>query len=253
MGELIVDRDGGVLVLTLNRPEKRNAINGVLARQIADALDRLDDNDELRVGVITGAGGNFCSGMDLRGLLEGDNPRVPGRGFGGMVQRGSVKPLIAAVEGFALAGGFEMALACDIIVAGVGATFGLPEVKRGLTPAGGGALRLPRQIPHHVAMELLYTGDFIDADRAYELGLVSQRVDAGGALDAALETARKIAANAPLSVLAIKAIVTQAADWPTSEAFDRQEPITAPVSASEDAREGARAFTEKRAPVWSGR
>jgi enoyl-CoA hydratase len=253
MAEVETERLDGILLITLNRPEVRNAVNAALARGVADALDELDADDSLRVGILTGAGGTFCSGMDLGALLQGDNPRIEGRGFAGVVQRGSVKPLIAAVEGYAVAGGFEVALACDIIVAGRGAKFGLPEVRRGLTPAGGGVLRLPQRLPYYVAMELLFTGNTIDADRAYSFGLVSDLVETGGAVDRAVEIARQIVANAPLSVRAIKEIVAASPDWPTDRAFELQSPITSAVSASDDAREGARAFKEKRPAVWTGR
>jgi enoyl-CoA hydratase len=239
------EADGNVLVITIDRPEARNAVNLAVAEGIAAALDRLDGDDALRVGVLTGAGGTFCAGMDLKAFVAGERPHVEGRGFAGIVRRPPRKPLIAAVEGWALAGGFEVALSCDLIVAAGDARFGIPEVKRGLVAAGGALIRLPR----HLAMELGLTGDPIGAERAYELGIVSRLAEPGGALAAARELAATIAANGPLAVEATKRILT--AD--ESAAWERQGEIVAPVFTSEDAREGATAFAEKRAPVWKGR
>jgi enoyl-CoA hydratase len=243
------DVDGAVLVVTIDRPEARNAVNLTVAEGIAAALDRLDGEAGLRAGVLTGAGGTFCAGMDLKAFVAGERPHVEGRGFAGIVQGPPRKPLIAAVEGWALAGGFEVALACDVIVAARDARFGIPEVKRGLLAAGGALIRLPRRMPYHLAMELALTGDPISAERAFEVGIVSRLTEPGGARDAALELASAIAANGPLAVDATKRILAadEAGEW------ERQAEIVAPVFASEDAREGARAFAEKRAPVWRGR
>ena len=247
------DITGRVLVVTIDRPEVRNAIDERTARGIAEALDELDARDDLAVGVLTGAGGTFCAGMDLKAFLAGERPAVPGRGFAGIVERPPDKPLIAAIEGYALAGGFEIALACDLIVASESARFGLPEVKRGLIAAGGGLFRLPQRIPYHQAMQLILEGDMLEAPRAAELGLVNVVTEPGGALAAAVELAARIAQNAPLAVRAAKQIVVASGSWPDSEAFERQRPIYEPVRSSEDAREGATAFAEKRAPVWRGR
>jgi enoyl-CoA hydratase len=243
----------GVLLVTLNRPEQRNAVNRAVAEGIAAALDRLDGDDALRVGVLTGAGRGFCAGMDLKAFVAGEPVSVPGRGFAGIVQRASEKPLIAAVEGFAVAGGFEIALACDLIVAGGGARFGIPEVKRGLVAAGGALLRLPRRIPYHLAMELALTGELLDAERMASVGLVSRLVEPGGAVDAALELAAAIAANGPLALAASKRILVEAPSWPAGSEWERQAEISDPVRASEDAREGSLAFAEKRGPRWQGR
>ncbi|MGZ4172317.1 MAG: crotonase/enoyl-CoA hydratase family protein, partial [Solirubrobacteraceae bacterium] len=205
------------------------------------------------IGVVTGAGKGFCSGMDLKAFVAGENPTIPGRGFAGITRRAAEKPLIAAIEGFAVAGGLEVALACDLIVAARGARLGIPEVKRSLVAAGGGLLRLPRMLPRNVAMEMALTGDPIAAERAHDLGLVNRLTEPGGAVEAALELAETIAANGPLALAATKRILTESADWPDAEFFDRQEAIAAPVRDSDDAREGATAFAEKRAPVWKGR
>ena len=243
----------GVAVITLNRPEARNAVNRAVAEGLAAAMDVLDSRDDLTVGVITGAGGSFCAGMDLKAFLAGENPSVPSRGFAGLTQRPPAKPLIAAVEGNALAGGFEIALACDVIVAAQDARFGLPEVKRGLVAAAGGLLRLPHRIPYQTAMELALTGGFLNAPRAAELGLVNRLTEPGGALDGALDLARRIAANGPLAVRASKQIIVRAPNWTADEQWERQREIVGPVFASADAQEGARAFAEKRAPQWEGR
>lgn len=251
--DALVERQDGVLVITLNRPAQRNAMTLAAAEIIAAALDELDRSDELSVGIITGGGGTFCAGMDLKRFQAGERPSLPGRGFAGLVETPPRKPLIAAVEGWALGGGFEVVLACDLVVAGRSAKFGVPEVKRGLVARGGGMIRLPDRLPRAVALELLLTGDPIEADRAAHFGLVNQVVDEGGALDAAKDLAQRIAANAPLATAAAKAVATASRDWPQDEAFSRQQEISDSVFASEDAKEGAAAFAERRTPVWRGR
>jgi enoyl-CoA hydratase len=250
---VLTERRDNVLVITLNRPEARNAVNLALAEGIAAGLDELDADDGLSVGVITGAGGGFCAGMDLKAFVTGERPWVGDRGFAGIVQRASRKPLIAAIEGFAVAGGFEVALACDLIVASSGAKLGIPEVKRSLVAAGGALLRLPQRMPYGLAMELALTGDNITAERAAELGVVNRVTDKGGALDAALELAATISKNAPLALAATKEVLQRQRDWSEEEFWAKQGEITGPVFVSEDAREGATAFSEKREPVWKGR
>jgi len=251
--ELLVEERDRVLVLTMNRPGAKNAMSLAMARQLADALQLLDDRPDLSVAVITGAGGTFCSGMDLKGFARGELPVVDGRGFAGLVRRPPDKPLIAAVEGYALAGGFEIVLACDLIVAAADATFGLPEVRRGLTAAAGGLLRLQHRIPYHLAMELVLTGRMWPAPEAAEVHLVNRIAEPGGALRAALELAEEVAANAPLALAASKQVLVRSVDWALDEQFDRQEKCVAPVRDSADAKEGARAFVDKRAPRWQGR
>ena len=253
MSAVRTESDGRLLVIAIDRPEARNAVNAAVANGIAAALDRLDGEDELQAAVLTGAGGFFCAGMDLKAFVAGESPHAEGRGFAGIAQRGPRKPIVAAIEGFAVAGGFEIALACDLIVAARGARLGIPEVKRSLVAAGGALLRLPQRIPYHVAMELALTGDPIDAERGYELGIVNRLAEPGGALDAAKELATAIARNGPLALDATKRILQEAPGWPADEVWERQGAIAGPVFASEDAREGAVAFAEKRDPRWRGR
>ncbi len=251
--EVLTSVEDGVLIVTLNRPEARNAANKALAEGVVAAMDELDGNDELRVAILTGAGGTFCSGMDLKAFVTGETPHIPGRGFAGLTESSPKKPLIAAVEGYALAGGLELAISCDMIIAADDAKFGIPEVKRGLAAAAGGLVKLPRQIPSRIAMELALTGEFISAQRAHELGLINHVVPAGTALEAAKELAGKVAGNGPLAVAASKAVMMGQQDWSTAEMFDKQNAIALPVFSSEDAIEGATAFAEKRAPTWKGK
>jgi enoyl-CoA hydratase len=250
--EVLVERHGAVQVITINRPQARNALNGAVAAGIRDAADELDGDADLRVGVLTGAGGTFSSGMDLKAFLKGEVPSFPGRGLCGITQTPTRKPLIGAAEGWALAGGFELLLACDLVVAGASARFGVPEVTRALVAGAGGALVLAQRIPRALALELLLTGDPIDAGRAAEIGLVNRIVDDGGALAEALGIAMRIAANGPLAVMATKQIALSASDW-AERRWDEAARAMAPVFASEDAKEGARAFAERRPAVWQGR
>lgn len=244
----------GVMVITMNRPEARNAINYDTAQDMARAFDALDEDPDVVIGILTGAGNTFCSGMDLKAFaLNGQRPLVEGRGFAGLCERSPRKPIIAAVEGYALAGGCELALACDLIVAANNANFGLPEVKRGIVAGSGGMLRLPDRIPYHIAMEVVLTGDMFPASRAAEYGLVNRLVEPGQALNSALELARAISANGPLAVQTAKNIVTESRDWRRADMFDLQRPRVAHIFTSEDAKEGATAFAEKRAPVWQGK
>jgi len=250
---VLVERRGRTLLVTLNRPDIRNAVNAEMAEGIGRAMDELEADPDLTVAVIAGAGRGFCSGMDLKAFVAGELPYYGDRGFAGLVQRPPVKPLIAAVEGFAVAGGCEIALACDIIVAASDAKLGVPEVKRSLVAAGGALLRLPQRVPKGIALQLALTGDIIDGARGHEIGLVDVLADPGGALDAALELAERIGANGPLAVAATKRVLAEAPTWPAEEFWQRQAVIVKPVRESEDAREGAVAFSEKRDPVWKGR
>jgi enoyl-CoA hydratase len=242
----------GIAVITINRPEARNAVNGEVARGIAAAIEEFDASSEVRVLVLTGAGGSFCAGMDLKGFLAGDAPVAAGRGFAGITERPPVKPVIAAVEGYALAGGFEIVLSCDLVVASDAAKFGLPEVRRGLVAGAGGLLRLARRVPYHLAMEIVLTGEHYPAARLAEAGLVSRLVPAGQALDGARDLAARLAQGAPLALAASKRVIVESQDWDSAEAFARQGEIINPVFGSADAIEGAVAFAEKRPPVWRG-
>jgi enoyl-CoA hydratase len=250
---VVAERRGSVLVITLNRPEVRNSVNAALAAGVAGALDELDGDESLFVGVLTGAGGFFSAGMDLGAFVKGESPWFGDRGFAGIAQRAARKPLIAAIEGFAVAGGMEIALSCDLIVAAKGAKLGIPEAKRSLVAAGGALLRLPRRMPYHVVMELALTGDTLPAERFHEFGLVNRLAEPGSAVDVALELAARLAENGPLALAASKRILQEQFDWSSSEMWEKQAAISGPVFASEDAKEGANAFKEKRAPIWRGR
>jgi enoyl-CoA hydratase len=250
---VLSERRQRVLLITINRPDQRNAVNAAVANGIAAALDELDADPDLTLGVLTGAGKGFCAGMDLKAFVAGEVPYAGDRGFAGITRRAADKPLIAAVEGFAVAGGLEVALSCDLIVAAKGAKLGIPEVKRSLVAAGGALLRLPRVLPRNLAMELALTGDPITAERGYELGLVNRLAEPGQAVEAALALAGEITPNGPLALAASKRVLNESVDWSDAEFFDRQGEIVGSVMGSEDAREGATAFAEKRAPVWKGR
>src|SRR5450755_2448548 len=249
---VLTEAADGIGVITINRPQARNAVNGEVARGIAAAIDDFDARSDVRVLVLTGAGGSFCAGMDLKGFLAGDAPVAPGRGFAGITERPPVKPVIAAVEGYALAGGFEIVLSCDLVVASEEARFGLPEVRRGLVAGAGGLLRLARRIPYHLAMEIVLTGEYFPAARLADAGLVNRLAAPGQALAGARELAAVVAQGAPLALAASKRVVVESADWDSTEAFARQGDIISPVFGSADAIEGAAAFAGKRAPVWRG-
>jgi enoyl-CoA hydratase/carnithine racemase len=246
---------GRVAVLTLNRPEARNAINNEVAAAVEAAIDRLEDDAELWVGVLTGAGPVFCAGADLKAIAggEGGNLGTERGGFAGLVQRERTKPLIAAVDGPALAGGCEIALACDLIVASREARFGLPEVKRSLVAAAGGLFRLPRTLPRKIALEMIMTGDPISAERAYDFGMVNELCDPGSALDTALALAERITANAPLAVRASRNIALTSTDQPDEVGWRMSLEGMAQLFRTEDFAEGPRAFIEKRPPEWKGR
>ena len=249
---VLTEAADGIGVITINRPQARNAVNGEVARGIAAAIDDFDARSDVRVLVLTGAGSSFCAGMDLKGFLAGDAPVAPGRGFAGITERPPVKPVIAAVEGYALAGGFEIVLACDLVVASEEARFGLPEVRRGLVAGAGGLLRLARRIPYHLAMEMVLTGEYFPAARLADAGLVNRLAAPGQALAGARELAAVVGQGAPLALAASKRVVVESADWDSLEAFARQGDIISPIFGSADAMEGAVAFAEKRAPVWRG-
>lgn len=250
--EVLVEHTEGMVIITINRPAQKNAVNRAVSYGVCEALDEMDHRSDLRIGILTGAGGTFCAGMDLKAFLRGEVTRVKGRGIMGLAMTPPRKPLIAAVEGYALAGGFESVLACDLVVAARDAKFGLPEVKRGLAAAAGGLMRLPRLIPQRIAMEAALTGDMIGAERLYQYGLINVLVEPGQALEEAKKLARRIMINAPLAVAASKQVIIEQRDWSIDEMFARQESITGHLLKSVDAREGASAFAEKRLPQWRG-
>jgi enoyl-CoA hydratase len=241
-----------IAVVTINRPEARNTVDASVAQGLSAALDEVEARPDIAAGIITGAGGNFCAGMDLKAFLRGEVVRLPDRGFAGVTQVRSSKPWIAALEGYALAGGFEIALWADLIVATEETKVGLPEVKRGLVANAGGLLRLPRQMPPRIAAELVLTGDIVPASRLQPYGIINRIVPAGEALREARALASRLVENGPLAIAASKRVMQEGMDWTTDEMFDRQFAITRPIFESADAREGARAFAEKRQPVWKG-
>ena len=243
----------GVGVLTLNRPEAKNAVDLATTQALAAAVDEFEARADVAVLVLTGAGGTFCAGMDLKAFARGERPRIEGRGFAGLTEAPPAKPLIAAVEGWALAGGCELALTADLIVAARDARFGIPEVKRGLFAAGGGVLRLAKALPYQRAMEKALTGDPLPAEEAHRFGLVNVLTEPGGALAGARELAARITVNGPLAVRASKQLVAGSVGWTDRAALDAQQELADRVFASADALEGARAFAEKRDPVWRAR
>ena len=256
MTELLRERQGRVEVLTINRPEARNAINGAVSRAVATALDEIEADDDCWVVVLTGSGDKaFSAGMDLKAFAAGEAGDIMGAkgGFGGIAQRQFPKPIIAAVNGSCLAGGFEIMLSCDLVVAVESATFGIPEVKRGLVAGAGGLVRLPKRVAPAIAMEMALTGEPISAQRAYELGLINRVVPASSLMEAALKLAGTIAANAPLAVRTSKQVIKDAGEVPDAKGWEISNAAIAPVFASADAMEGAVAFAEKRAPNWTGK
>lgn len=244
---ILTEERGRVLIVRLNRPDARNAVDGPLADGLVAAMDRLDRSDHLAAGVVSGAGRGFCAGMDLKAFAAEGLPK----NLAVFYERGSAKPLIAAVEGFALAGGLELALTCDLIVAASDAQFGIPEVKVGLFAAGGAMMRLPRRLPYGVALEMALTGDPLNADAALGAGLVNRVTPPGQALGHAVDLAERIAGNAPLAIAATKTLMAQANHLSESEFWELQRPLIRAVFRSGDAKEGPRAFAEKRAPHWS--
>jgi enoyl-CoA hydratase len=250
---ILTERRGHVLVITINRPEARNAFDGATAAAMEAAIDRFDEDPELRIAIITGAGKAFSAGQDLKAAARGDMGVAKRRGGFGIMARPPSKPVIAAVEGAAVAGGLELCLACDLIVAARDARMGVPEARHNLVAVGGALFRLPRRIPYHVAMELALTAETPSAERFHELGLVNRLAEPGRSLEVALELAERILENGPMAVAASKQIVQKSFEWAEEEAWREQMKFAAPVMQSEDMQEGLRAFAEKRKPVWKGR
>ena len=251
--EIVREQRGHVLLLTINRPEARNAINRATALALEAALDDAEADDEVWVIVLTGAGDKaFSAGMDLKAFAAGEVPFTD-HGFAGIANRFLTKPIIAAANGAALAGGFEIMISCDMVVAADHAKFGIPEASRGLIAGGGGLIRLARRIPIAVAYELALTADPIDAQRAYELGIVNRVVPGEAVLDTAIALAERVAANAPLAVRTSKRVMHEAVELTEAEAWRVNNDAFGAIGASSDALEGAVAFAEKRPPVWTGR
>ena len=254
--EVLRERRGNVEILTINRPEARNAINGAVSGAMSSCMDELTDDPECWVVVITGSGDiAFSAGMDLKAFARGEGAEITAAngGFAGLASRDFPKPLIAAVNGSALAGGFEIMLSCDLVVAAEHAKFGIPEAKRGLIAGAGGLIRMPKRLPMAIALELAMTGDPIDAERALALGLINRVVPSAALLDEALALADAIAANAPLAVRYSKSVMKQAAEVSESEGWKINAAAAGVVFSSADAMEGPVAFAEKRAPNWQGK
>lgn len=251
--EVLTEVRGKVMLITLNRPDAMNAVNQELAQALAAAVDEMDANPDISCGVLTGNGRGFCAGMDLKAFVQGSFPSIPGRGFGGITEQPPKKPLIAAVEGFALAGGCELALTCDLIVSSEGAKFGIPEAGVGLFAAAGGLLRLPRVLPYAVAMRMALTAQPITAEEAHGYGMVTEVTPKGEAVDKAIELAEQIAKNAPLALMASKEIIREMQGRTEEEFWAYQKDHYAAVFQSEDGKEGATAFAERREPNWQGK
>ncbi len=250
--EVLTEIRDRVMIITLNRPDAMNAVNMALAEQLAAATDELDNNKDLSVGVLTGNGRGFCAGMDLKAFVDTGMPNVDGRGFGGITERLPKKPIISAIEGFALAGGLELALSTDLIVASSGAKFGIPEVSVGLFAGAGALLRLPRVVPYPVAMKMALTAKPITAEQALEYGMIAEVTEKGEALNAALELAAAVAKNAPLGLIASKELLREMQGRTEAEFWQYQQAQVDIVFNSKDGVEGATAFAEKRAPNWQG-
>ncbi len=250
---ILTETRGHVLLVTINRPEARNSFDGATASAMEAAMDRFEADPDLRVGILTGAGQAFSAGQDLKAAARGDMGVTRKRGGFGIMTQPPNKPLIAAVEGHAVAGGLELCLSCDLIVASRDARMGIPEVRHNLVAVGGALFRLPRRIPYHLVMELALTADTWTAERMHELGLVNRLADPGKALDVAFELAKQVLANGPLALAASKQIIQRSGEWTDEEAWREQMKIAQPVMQSEDTREGLAAFAQKREPVWKSR
>jgi enoyl-CoA hydratase len=250
---VLAERRGPLLIVTLNRPQVKNACDAATAAQMSAAMDQLDEDDSLFMGILTGSGGNFSTGADLKAVARGERATTPSRGGFGVFRRPPRKPLIAAVEGYAVGGGLELCLSCDLIVAARDARMGLPEVRHSVVAVGGGLFRLPRRMPYHIAMELALSGEIREAGFFHQHGLVNRLVEPGRALDEAIALAEGLLVNAPLALAASKEIMQRSASWSDEQAWELQAPIAARAIDSEDRREGLAAFAEKRKPKWSGR
>ncbi|AEI79831.1 carnitinyl-CoA dehydratase CaiD [Cupriavidus necator N-1] len=251
--KVLTERRGPLLIVTINRPQVKNACDAETAVQMNAAMDLLDDEESLFIGILTGSDGNFSTGADLKAVARGERATTDDRGGFGLFRRPPRKPLIAAVEGYAVGGGLELCLSCDLIVAARNALMGLPEVRHSVVAVGGGLFRLPRRIPYHIAMELALSGQIRDAAFFHQHGLANRLVEPGTALQEAITLAEGLLVNAPLAMAASKEIMRLSANWTDEEAWQKQAPIAARALDSEDRREGLAAFAEKRKPQWRGR
>ena len=252
---IIVEKNDHILLLKINRPKAKNAFNKAASEELSAALDDFESDTNLRVAVITGSDSVFSSGADLKAIMKGELAQTEGRGGFGIMAKPPKKPIIAAIEGPALAGGFELALSCDLIVASEESVFGVPEVKRGLIAVGGACFRLTSRLPYHLAMEMILTGANQTAKKMYDLGLVNQITPKGNALNEALELAEQLCQNGPLAMQASKEIAFHSSheNWTDKEAWEAQMKYAGPTFKSEDLTEGLLAFAEKRKPVWKGK
>lgn len=249
---VLTEKRGKIFIITINRPEVKNACNGATAMQMCQAIDTFEDDQNLFVAIITGAGGTFSAGADLKAAAKGEKRSTPRGGFG-IMAKPPRKPIIAAIEGYAVAGGMELALSCDMIVAANNAKMGLPEVRHNLVAVGGGLFRLPKRMPYHLVMELALTADMLPAEHFHRFGVVNRLTEPGQALETAIELAERLMVNGPTAQIATKEIIRRSYEWTEEEAWEKQMGIAEPALNSEDRKEGLKAFAEKRKPIWTGK